>query len=151
MLRNGKKNILLKPQTHFVDTLYTGCKRMYQQRHLPSSHETLTPKSLKTICCENICQEKKLKEKQGRRRKCLHISLAKLFSQEQNVVLENLPTFRVQILPHGAQVYTFAQKCIFQCLMAHFTVEEDGVKISFEVRKIVRVIDNTLGLDGRLR
>ena len=37
------------------------------------------------------------------------------------------------------------------CLMAHFTVEEDGVKISFEVRKIVRVIDNTLGLDGRLR
>ena len=38
-----------------------------------------------------------------------------------------------------------------QCLMAHFTVEEDGVKISFEVRKIVRVIDNTLGLDGRLR
>ena len=35
--------------------------------------------------------------------------------------------------------------------MAHFTVEEDGVKISFEVRKIVRVIDNTLGLDGRLR
>ena len=150
MLRNGKKNILLKPQTHFVDTLYTGCKRMYQQRHLPSSHETLTPKSLKTICCENICQEKKLKEKQGRRRKCLHISLAKLFSQEQNVVLENLPTFRVQILPHGAK-FIRLPKMHRQCLMAHFTVEEDGVKISFEVRKIVRVIDNTLGLDGRLR
>ena len=28
--------------------------------------------------------------------------------------------------------------------MAHFTVEEDEVKISFKVRKIVRVIDNTL-------
>ena len=35
--------------------------------------------------------------------------------------------------------------------MAHFTVEEDEVKISFEVRKIVRVIDNTLdATDGRL-
>ena len=94
---------------------------------------------------------KKLKEKQGRRRKCLHISLAKLFSQEQNVVLEKSSDFSCSNLATWGQVYTFAQKCIFQCLMAHFTVEEDGVKISFEVRKIVRVIDNTLGLDGRLR
>ena len=94
---------------------------------------------------------KKLKEKQGRRRKCLHISLGKLFSQERNVVLENLPTFRVQILPHGAKFIRLPKMHLQCCLMAHFTVEEDGVKISFEVRKIVRVIDNTLGLDGCLR
>ena len=50
----------------------------------------------------------------------------------------------------GPSLYVFP-KMHRQCLMAHFTVEEDGVKISFEVRKIVRVIDNTLGLDGRLR
>ena len=151
MLRNGKKNILLKPQTHFVDTLYTGCKRMYQQRHLPSSHETLTPKSLKTICCENICQEKNSRKSKDDDENVYTFPQQNFFSQEQNVVLEKSSDFSCSNLATWGQVYTFAQKCIFQCLMAHFTVEEDGVKISFEVRKIVRVIDNTLGLDGRLR
>ena len=61
---------------------------------------------------------KKLKEKQGRRRKCLHISLAKLFLQERNVVLENLPTFRVQILPHGAKFIRLPKM--------HFPVLFDG-------------------------
>jgi len=45
----------------------------------------------------------------------------------------------------GPSLYVCPKMHLQCCLMAHFTVQEDGVKISFEVRKIVRVIDNTLG------